>query len=138
MQYKVIISLQNKSHDIDTAECGCKAGKGPKASCKHVGAMCYALAEFCKSGRQPDFLTCTERLQEWNRPRPRRVEAIPVLELSSRKQEILKKQSHCPVPSQYDPHPLSMRAPDPCLMERLRVDLLTANNCFYAPTTSPT
>ena len=131
VQYKIIMSLQNKSCDIDTAECGCKAGKRPKASCKHMGAMCCALAEFCKSGRQPNFLTCTDGLQEWNRPTPRRVEAIPVLELGSCRQEILKKQSRRPVPSQYDPRPLSVCSPDPGLMERLRVDLLTVNKSVF-------
>ena len=46
----------------------------PYASCKHVGAVCYALVEFCKSGKLPDSLTCTQWLQEWKKSRPRKVE----------------------------------------------------------------
>ena len=75
--YKVFLSLEATSWDIATAECGCPAGKGPNASCKDVGALCYALVEFFKSGKMPDFLTCTQQLQEWNKPRPRKVEPIP-------------------------------------------------------------
>ena len=52
--YKLVLSLNSKC-DIETANCGCKAGKGPKASCKHVGALCYAFAEFCGSVQLPDF-----------------------------------------------------------------------------------
>ena len=35
-------------------------------------------------------MTCTEKLQEWNRPRPRKAEPIPVIELTSRRNEIKK------------------------------------------------
>ena len=124
--YKVSLSLCENSFDIETAVCGCKAGKGPKASCKHVGALCYAFAEFCKSGHLPDFLTCTEQLQKWNQPRPRKVEVIPV---SSRKNKLLKKQEDSfPVPSCYDPRPISMRSSDPQLIETLRVNLLAVDS----------
>ena len=34
--YKVVLSISRKSFDIEHARCGCKAGIGPKASCKHV------------------------------------------------------------------------------------------------------
>ena len=36
----------SKSLDILNAECGCPAGCGPCASCKHIGALSYALADF--------------------------------------------------------------------------------------------
>lgn len=118
--YKVAMSLCDKSFAIQNAMCGCKAGQGPKASCKHVGELCYAFAELCKSGQLLDFLTCTEQLQKWNQPRPKK------LELGSRKNEILKKEKEnpLPVPSKYDPHPSSMRAYDPDLIETMRVNLL--------------
>ena len=50
--------------------------------------------EFCRPGRQPEFLTCTQMLQEWNRPQFRNLEAMPVPELGSRMQEILKNTAH--------------------------------------------
>ena len=62
--YKISLSLFNDSYDIQAAACGCKAGLGPKASCEHIGALCYAFDEFCKSGQLVDFLTCTEQLQK--------------------------------------------------------------------------
>ena len=126
--YKIFMSLDSTSWDIVTAECGCPAGKGPNASCKHVAALCYALVQFCKNGQLPDFLTCTQRLQEWNKPRPRKVDPIPVLQLSSRRKEILGGKSGLrPIPAQYDPRPVSLRSPDPLLLEKLRTDLLQLN-----------
>ena len=126
--YKVLISLDTTSWDIVAAECGCPTGKGPNASCKHVGATYYALVEFCKSGQLPDFLTSTQHLQEWNKPRPRKIDPIPVLELTSRRKELLRaKGSPRPIPTQYDPRPSSLRDPDPMRLGKLRTDLLQLN-----------
>ena len=126
--YKVFLSLEKTSWDIATAECGCPAGKGPNASCKHVGALCYALVEFFKSGKLPDFLTCTQRLQEWNKPRPRKVEPIPVLNLTARRKEILhRKNTVRPTPPEYDPRPISLREPGHLQLEKLRTDLFQLN-----------
>ena len=44
---KVFLTIDLKSSDILQAVCGCPAGKGPFASCKHIGALCFALEEFC-------------------------------------------------------------------------------------------
>ena len=38
--------------------CGCPAGKGPFASCKHTGARCYTLVEFCAWGTWYNLDTC--------------------------------------------------------------------------------
>jgi hypothetical protein len=35
-----------------------------------------------------DLLTCTEKLQEWNRPKAKKVEILPVDELTALKQDI--------------------------------------------------
>jgi len=88
------LHLDTESTEICSAQCGCPAGRGPGASCKHVAALCYAIANFCSCGRLPGFLTCTERLQEWNKPRGKRVEAIPVEEFGSRKQRLLGQSSN--------------------------------------------
>ena len=92
--YKVIASLSPVNCDILTSQCGCPAGVGPQATCKHIGALCYALANCCYCGQIPDFVTSTERLQEWNRPRARRLETMPVSELGARRQVILKKKKY--------------------------------------------
>ena len=78
--------------NVQETECGCLVGKGPFASCKHVAALSYALEEFSRFGRVQEFLTSTEKLQEWNQPRPKKLEIIPVAELSSRRGEILKEK----------------------------------------------
>ena len=87
--------------------------------------------EFCTSGHLPDFLTSTQKLKEWNRPRQRRVEAIPVLDLNACKHQITKKDTgstYHPIPSQYDPRPLSLRSPiNSTTVENLRTDLLECN-----------
>ena len=43
------------------------------------------------------------KLQEWNRPRPGKANVVPVIELGCHVQQIMKKQSTHPVPSQYNP-----------------------------------
>ena len=83
--YKLLISM-TEGLDILTAECGCPNGKGPTASCKHIGALCYAFENFCEQGSLPEFFTCTWRLQEWNRPRPRKFAPIPVLSIKEHEQ----------------------------------------------------
>jgi len=58
------MSLDLKTFDVTAAVCGRPVAKGPSASCKHIGALCYALVEFCTSEKLPDFLTCTESLEQ--------------------------------------------------------------------------
>ena len=62
--YKLLMSMNKEDLDIITAECGCPGGKGPTASCKHIGALCYAYTNFCEKGTIPEFFTCTQRLKE--------------------------------------------------------------------------
>ena len=121
--YKVLINLKLPLYDISGAQCGCKAGMGPKASCKHIGALCYTFSEFCSSGRTQSFLTCTDQLQAWNKPRSRCLDILPVNELNSRRQQLLKKESSSMSSANYDPRPLAMRSLDYRLTENLRVHL---------------
>jgi len=93
-EYKLVLTLDTESTEICSAQCGCPAGRWPGASCKHVAALCYATANFCACDRLPGFLTYTERLQEWNKPRGKRVEAIPVEEFGSHKQRLLGESSN--------------------------------------------
>ena len=93
-EYKLVLTLDAESTEICSAQCGCPAGRGPGASCKHVAALCYAIANFCACGRLPGFLTCTERLQERNKPCGKRIEPIPVEEFGSRKRRLLGQSSN--------------------------------------------
>ena len=54
--YKLLLCLDLNTSDIVSAECGCPAGKGPCASCKHTGTLCYALEEFSRLRKLPEFL----------------------------------------------------------------------------------
>ena len=85
---------------------------------------CFVLCICRTSGHTPDFMTCTERLQQWNKPRPHRLEVIPVNELNSRKLQILKQDFLEESPANYDPCPLPMWSVDSSsLEEQLRADL---------------
>ncbi len=55
--YSLSLALNKSLYDVvHYASCGCPAGKGPNGSCKHSGAFCYALCDFCKCGNIPGFL----------------------------------------------------------------------------------
>ena len=41
--YVILLSLDTETQDIIRAQRGCPAGKGPCASCKHIGALCFTL-----------------------------------------------------------------------------------------------
>ena len=109
--------------------CGCPAGKGPSASCKHISALCYALANFCSSGCLPDFITCTDVMQEWNKPCPKKHKPIIVDKLQSTRREILHQVSTTqPIPTMYDPRPPSMRTVEAIKLEQLRLNLLSVDH----------
>ena len=128
--YKMMMSLCKGSWDINSALCGCPARKGPSASCKHIGTLCYALANFCSLGQLPEFVTCTDVLQQWNRPCPKKQDPTAVDKLKLRRQEILNQYSKLqPIPTMYDPRPLSMRVVDHKSLERLRLNLLSIDYC---------
>ena len=90
-------------YDVIGAECECPAGKGPCGSCKHIAAVCYALEEFSCLGKLLEFVTCTDRLQEWNKPRQKKVPIIPVHQLNARRCEILQLHSSGKSLSTFDP-----------------------------------
>ena len=76
--YKVVLCMDGDVFDVIGAKCGCPAGMGPCGSCKHIAAVCYALEEFSRFGQIPEFLTSTDKLQEWNKPRQKKLSIMPV------------------------------------------------------------
>ena len=90
--YKITLVVDSDTHYIVGATCGCPAGKPPSASCKHVGALCYVLEEYCCLGNTPEYATCTEKLQEWNKPQQKHLDSLPVTSLALRRNEILCKE----------------------------------------------
>ena len=129
--YKIILKLDSGSYEIDGAECGCPAGRGPRASCKHIAALCYALEEFARLKQLPSFQTSTERLQTWNQPRPRKFQPIPVESMRARMHEIMppsiRPLQQTRVASHFDPRPEGMRVLGPTASETLRCSLLGLN-----------
>ena len=39
--YKIIMRIHHTSGEIQFAKCGCVAGKGPRACCKHIASALY-------------------------------------------------------------------------------------------------
>ena len=72
------MALLKKSLDTCYAECECPAGMQPQGSCKHISSLVYALVDFRKLLTLPDYLTCTDRLQQWNKPRGKYLHPVPV------------------------------------------------------------
>ena len=131
--YSMKMIISTNSYDVLNAECGCPAGKGPNCSCKHIGAFSYALSDFCRVGSVPDFLTCTDQLQQWNRPRGRKVDPAPVDRLGDRRRELLPSKIRLKGSQMiYDPRPSHLRVADPQALEDLRCNLLQINKpCGY-------
>ena len=104
--YEINISLDG-SGDIVRASCACPAGAGPFGSCKHICALCYALEEFCriKEVRPPE--SCTSQIQQWNKPRKRKLDACDVDDIQFVKYEYGKKKRQ-PSSTVYDPRPSEM------------------------------
>ena len=102
--YKIEIVQHASSNDIISAKCGCPAGCGPKGSCKHIAAVCYALEEFHRIKTTKEFIASTSKLQEWNRPRKRVLDPQDADEIKYVKLEHEKvKRDH--LNSTYDPRP---------------------------------
>ena len=91
--------------------------------------LCYAIIASCTLKTLPDFVTPTEGIQEWNHPRPRKVELIPVTELSESRREIKKKESVFSL-KHFNPQPLEIRIDQPCLLDSMHVALLEQNSAF--------
>ena len=77
--YKFTLFMDKSSFDVVGADSGCPAKKGPHGSCKHIGGLCYALEEFTRIGKCPEYITCTDNLQERNKPRTKRYEFFLLL-----------------------------------------------------------
>ena len=76
--YRTKVRLKKNTAEVDGAYCNCKAGA--KGYYKHVGAVLYTILEFVESGFQeiPPNKTCTEKPQEWHKPRTQTPKNAPV------------------------------------------------------------
>jgi len=78
----------------------------------YIGALCYALANFCLFGQLPEFLTCTDVKQAWNRPAPKKLKLIAVDQIKFTRSESFKQISQ-PILGMYNPRPISLRVFNP-------------------------
>ena len=125
--YKLLLTMKRTTLDVISAQCGCPGGKGPHATCKHIAALCYGFQNFCEHQSMPDYLTCTQQLQQWNKPRQKRVEPIPVTSIKKYQNSINNPRApkRPRTPSNFDPRPLEYRHPSNTNeLEKLRTDLL--------------
>lgn len=59
-----------------------------QGSCKHIGAVCFAVEDFVRlrsrvlSLQDTDEVSCTSILQQWNKPRKRRLDSRMVDDIS--------------------------------------------------------
>ena len=66
----------------------------------------WGIQSFWKNTR---LLTSTEKLQQWNKPWPKKLEIMPVAELTSRKSDILRRNKKSNMNGSYDPRPPEYR-----------------------------
>ena len=110
--YSIRIAINNSNADIVHAQYGCVAGRGPTGSCKHTGAMCYALVDFCCISQPRDHVSCTSRLQTWNQPRKRTLDTADVGEIKFVKMEY-GKEKRKPMAVPYDLRPVALQRTTP-------------------------
>ena len=94
--------------------------------------------DFYKLKSLPDYLTCTDRLQQWNQPRGRHVPPIPMEKLGScRRELVIPKERAYGSKMVFDPRPLNLRSPDPKALEILNIivpslDSIQHDHCYYS------
>jgi len=123
--YHVVIVINESTARAITACCACPAGLS--GCCNHVTATLYCLEDYMHSGLKEDELKdCTERLQVWNRPRKRHVEARPTDEVNLTKEQYgSQKRTKIHHVNKWDCRPLSRRIIDPNKVRRLRERLFS-------------
>ena len=74
--YNVFTVLSKLSAKVKTAFCVCPAGLS--GCCNHITATLYCVEDYFRSGMdEEDKKGCTEKLQAWNQPRSKKVDARP-------------------------------------------------------------
>ena len=76
--YRAKVRLNKNAAEVDGAYCNCKAGAN--GYCKHVEAVLYTILDFVESDFKqiPPNKFCTEKPQEWNKPRTQTPKNTPV------------------------------------------------------------
>jgi hypothetical protein len=77
-QLQLIINT-NRPADILEATCQCVAGRGSRAACKHLAALCFALLDYDNNKL---YEACTQRLQQWHHPTRKSSNPVNLLDIT--------------------------------------------------------
>ena len=105
--YHVSIIIKEFIARVMCAYCACPAGLS--GCCNHVAATLYCLEDYFHLGLHEDEKKgCTDRLQTWNQPRKRNVEARPTDDVKLTKEQYgVKKKLKIHRVNKWDCRPLS-------------------------------
>ena len=94
-----MIRLEVPTANVQFAKCDCVAGMGPKATCKHIAFLYYALEDFMRrfiSDVKTYGLSCTDQLMQWNQPRGGKLslKQLSLIDFSIEKVQERKRKSN--------------------------------------------
>lgn len=127
--YELKMCIDTTNSIVKGAECTCPAGRGPSGSCKHIAAFCYALEDFVRTRDKlegDDQASCTSVLQQWNKPKKRRLNSKMAEDISFRNKKFNVVPKRNPT-DLFDPRPSALRKTTEADIEELRDSL----QCFY-------
>lgn len=116
---KLVLVSRADTYDVKSAVCQCPAGLA--GNCNHISALLYALEDFVRSGLRSGE-TCTDRLQQWNKPRAACVTPQRLHDVSHPKDTYGQEKRVCSK-SRYDPRPANLRLQDPAEVSDCTRDL---------------
>ena len=111
--YNVRIVLSKHTAHVERAICVCPAGLC--GCCNHVTATLYCVEDYFRLKlNEEDQKGCTEKLQTWNQPRNKKVDARPtnLVMLTKKVYGVEKRPKLCKV-NQWDCRPTSRRVAHP-------------------------
>ena len=120
----IILSDSGNTARVISAHCVCPAGLS--GCCNHVTATLYSIEDyFHLKLNEEDQKGCTEKLQRWNQPRKKKVDARPtdLVTLTRKVYGVEKRVKVCSV-NKWDCRPTSRRVVHPNRKIRLRDRLL--------------
>ena len=106
LSYSIRVAFTICNSNIIFAVCSCPAGNGPTCTCKHIGAFCYFLEEFCRLNTV-SYSSCTSSLQMWHQPRKRQSTPCTLNNIKFIKAEYGKEK--WVISTNYDPRPVAYR-----------------------------
>ena len=140
--YNIVIVVCESTAKVSTAYCACPAGFA--GCCNHITATLYCLEDYIhQHSYEDEEKGCTDRLQAWNHPRRKNVNAHQTNEVRLSKHAFgVAKRPKLHSVNDWDCRPVSKRIADPnksrILKERLDIirqyQIHAANTAFDSAT----